>query len=113
MGFLSKIFGGRGGADDRGGGLDVDSAVSELSALYDDPEVVSERGISITGRRAEEVRAVGRRLHKAGGQAQMEAVRDRFREKHNWAGANLERIWSSMPEWQVTSVQLSRAQRRG
>jgi hypothetical protein len=102
MGFLSKIFGGRGGAD-AAGGLDVDSAVNELSALYDDPEVVSERGISLTGRRAEEVRAVGRRLHKAGGHAQMEAVRDRFREKHNWAGANLERIWSSMPEWQLTA----------
>ena len=73
--------------------------MTELSALYDDPEVVSERGISLTGRRAEEVRAVGRRLHKAGGKQQMVVARDRFREQHNWAGANLEAIWASMPEW--------------
>jgi hypothetical protein len=58
-------------------------AVTELSALYDDPEVVSERGISITGRRADEVLAVGLRLHKVGGKQQMFAARDRFREQHN------------------------------
>lgn len=95
MGFLSKLFGGSDGAS----GLDVDSAVTTLSSLYDDPEVVSERGIAINGRRAEEVRAVGRQLHKSGGKERMLAVRDRFREKHNWAGANLETIWSSIPEW--------------
>jgi hypothetical protein len=98
MNFLSKLFGGRGGTG-ASAGLDVESAVSTLSALYDDPEVASERGISITGRRADEVRAVGRGLHKAGGKAQMLAARDRLREQYSWAGANLERIWSSMPEW--------------
>ena len=98
MGFLSKLFGGRGGAG-ASNEADIESAVTELSALYDDPEVVSERGISITGRRADEVRAVGRRLYKGGGTQQMFAARDRFREHHNWAGANLEAIWASMPEW--------------
>ena len=96
MGFLSKIFGG----SDSASGLDVESAVTTLSALYDDPEVVSERGIAINGRRAEEVRAVGRQLHKGGGKERMLAARDRFREKHSWAGANLETIWSSTAEWQ-------------
>ena len=98
MGFLSRLFGGRSnvGASSE---ADIERAVTELSALYDDPEVVSERGISITGRRADEVRAIGRRLHKAGGKQQMLSARDRFREQHNWAGANLEAIWASMPEW--------------
>jgi hypothetical protein len=98
MGFLSKLFGGD-GKDKSGGGIDVEGAVKELSTLYDDPEVRSERGISITGRRADEVRAVGRRLHKAGGKELMTAARDRFREQYTWAGANLEAIWASMPEW--------------
>jgi hypothetical protein len=98
MGFLSRIFGERGGAGGSGG-LDVEGAVNSLSVLYDDPEVVSERGIAISGRRAEEVRAVGRQLHKAGGKDGMLAARDRFRERYGWAGANLETIWSSMPEW--------------
>ena len=49
MSFLSRLFGG-GGAS---GGLDVESAVTTLSVLYDDPEVVSERGIAISGPRAE------------------------------------------------------------
>ncbi|MCA1647900.1 MAG: hypothetical protein LC797_21370 [Chloroflexi bacterium] len=96
MSFLSNLFGG----SDSASGLDVESAVITLSALYDDPEVVSERGIAINGRRAEEVRALGRQLHKGGGKERMLAARDRFREKHNWAGANLETIWSSIPEWQ-------------
>jgi len=98
MDFLSKLFGGRGGSGPSGV-VDVDGAVNKLAALYDDPEVVSERGISITGRRADEVRAVGRQLHKAGGREGMVAARDRFREKYGWAGANLEAIWASMPEW--------------
>jgi hypothetical protein len=98
MSFLNKLFG-RGGEKSGGGGLDVAHAVAELSALYDDPEVVSERGISITGRRADEVRGVGRRVHKAGGKEGMLAVRDGFRERHGWAASNLESIWSSMPEW--------------
>jgi hypothetical protein len=99
MGFLSKLFGGGDGKSKSAGGIDVEGAVKELSALYDDPEVVSERGISITGRRADEVRAVGRKLHKAGGKELMMAARDRFREQHMWAGSNLEAIWASMPEW--------------
>ena len=98
MSFLSKLFGGRDNAG-TSGGLDVEGAVSTLATLYDDPEVVSERGISITGRRADEVRAVGRRLHKAGGKQAMMAARDRFREQYSWAGANLEAIWASMSEW--------------
>jgi hypothetical protein len=98
MGFLSKLFGGKGDAGGAGA-LDVGGAVTELSALYEDPEVVSERGISITGRRADEVRAVGKKVYKAGGKEGMIAVRDQFREKHGWAGSNLEAIWSSMPEW--------------
>jgi len=98
MSFLSKLFGERGGASSSGA-LDLEGAVTSLSLLYDDPEVVSERGIAISSRRAEEVRAVGRQLHKAGGKDGMQAARDRFRETHGWAAANLERIWSSMPEW--------------
>src|SRR6266852_8396852 len=96
MSFLSRLFGGAGAS----GVLDVESAVTTLSVLYDDPEVVSERGIAISGRRAEEVRAVGRQLHKAGGKERMLAARDRFREQHGWASANLETIWASLPEWQ-------------
>jgi|SRR5215207_344104 len=98
MSFLSRLFGGK-SQTSGGAGLDIEGAVAELSALYEDPEVISERGISITGRRADEVRAVGRRAHKAGGKEGMQAVRDRFRERHGWAGSNLESIWSSMPEW--------------
>ena len=98
MSFMSKLFGRR-TAGANAGGLDVDSAVATLSALYNDPEVISERGISLTGRRADEVRAVGRRLHQAGGKAHMLAARDRLREHYGWAGPNLERIWASMPEW--------------
>ena len=100
MGFLNRLFG-RGGGAAAAGGLDVDGAVGALAALYDDPEVRSERGISLTGPRAGEVRAIGRRLHKAGGKARMLEVRDRFRERHGWAVANLEAIWASMPEWQT------------
>jgi hypothetical protein len=99
MSFFSKLFG-RGGGDGKRGGIDLDSAVATLSALYNDPEVISERGISITGPRAEEVRAVGRKLYQSGGKESMLAARDRLREEYSWAGTNLERIWSSMPEWQ-------------
>jgi hypothetical protein len=98
MSFLNKFFGKRGG--EAASAREIDSAVKALSDLYDDPEVRSDRGISITGSRAEEVRAVGRHLHKAGGTQAMVAARDRFREQHSWAAANLERIWASMPEWQ-------------
>jgi hypothetical protein len=73
--------------------------VSLLAALYDDPEVKSERGLSLLGPRATEVRGVGRRLHKAGGKASMLAARDALRERHGWAIGNLESIWASLPEW--------------
>jgi len=79
MSLLSRLFGGRNGAG-VSGGLDDESAVTTLSVLYDDPEVVSERGISISSPRADEVRAVGQQLHKAGGKERMVAARDRFRE---------------------------------
>ena len=98
MGLLDKLFGTKRAAGDAAG-LDVQGAVSTLDALYDDPEVKSERGLSITGPRADEVRAVGRRLHKAGGKAGMVAARDGLRERHGWAVANLEAIWGSLPEW--------------
>src|SRR4051812_25633441 len=98
MGFLNRIFGGRDSTAVSSSG-DLEDAVATLVGLYDDPEVKSERGLSVTGPRANEVRAVGRRLHKAGGKQSMEAARDRLRVSHNWAVANLEAIWASMPEW--------------
>jgi hypothetical protein len=70
-----------------------------LDALYDDPEVISERGLALTGPRANEVRDIGRRLHKSGGKASMVAARDALRARHAWAIANLEAIWASLPEW--------------
>ena len=66
--------------------------IADLSSGVPEPHAIS-------GRRAEEVRAVGRQLHKAGGKQGMLAARDRFREQHGWASGNLETIWSSMPEW--------------
>jgi hypothetical protein len=96
MGFLDKLFG-RGGG---GGGMDVPTAISSLGAMYSDPEVRSESGISITSRQANEVRDIGRALHKAGGKPAMEQARDALRAQHSWAVANLEAIWSSLPEWQ-------------
>jgi hypothetical protein len=99
MNFLNKLFG-KGNTGEKSAEADVEAAVATLSALYNDPEVISERGISITGSRANEVRSVGRRLHQIGGKDSMLAARDRLREQYSWAGTNLERIWSSMPEWQ-------------
>jgi hypothetical protein len=96
MGFLDKLFGGKGGTAT---GMSVDEGVRELGALYDDPEVKADGGISITGPRAEEVRAIGRKLGKAGGKERMEEARDAFRTRFGWATANLENIWSSLPEW--------------
>ena len=100
MGFLNKLFG-PARATDASTSSGVSEAVATLAALYDDPEVKSERGLSVTGPRANEVRAVGRRLHKAGGKQSMEAARDSLRVSHNWAVANLEAIWASMPEWRA------------
>jgi hypothetical protein len=79
--------------------LALESAVSSLAALYDDPEVKSERGLALTGPRANEVRAVGRQLHRSGGKVNMLAARDALREQHGWAISNLEAIWASLPEW--------------
>ena len=98
MGLLDRLFGGKRGEGDSDG-LDVESAVGTLAGMYDDPEVRSEGGLSITGRPAEEVRALGRRLHKAGGRERLVAVRDGLRQRHSWAVANLEAIWASLPEW--------------
>jgi hypothetical protein len=97
MGFLSKLFGGGGGSSADG---DPETAVNELVTLYDVPDVKSEGGISPTSPQATEIRNVGRRLHKAGGKARMEEVRDQFRTRVPWATQNLETIWGGMKEWQ-------------
>jgi len=98
MGFLDKLFG-KAPSTGKSDGLALEAAVSALTALYDDPEVKSERGLSLTGPRAGEARAVGKQLHKAGGKQSMLAARDALRERYGWAVANLEAIWASMPEW--------------
>ena len=98
MGILDRLFGGNRGAAG-GSGASVDDALETLMTLYDPPDVKAEGGLSITSRQANEVRDVGRRLHKAGGKAQMEAARDALRERLPWAGKNLEAIWASLPEW--------------
>ena len=98
MSFLDKLFG-RTRASQNSDGLDVERTVSSLAALYDDPEVKSERGLSLTGPRANEVRDLGRRLHKTGGKQSMLAARDALRGRHGWAISNLEAIWASLPEW--------------
>ena len=97
MGILDRLFGGNRGV--AGGGATVDDALGTLMTLYDQPDVKAEGGLSITSRQANEVRELGRRLHKAGGKAQMEAARDALRERLPWAGKNLEAIWASLPEW--------------
>jgi hypothetical protein len=96
MGFLSKLFGGGGGSAD----ADPEEALNELVTLYDVPDVKSEGGISPTSPQATEIRNVGKRLHKAGGKARMEEVRDGLRERVPWATQNLETIWGGMKEWQ-------------
>jgi hypothetical protein len=98
MGFLGKLFGRAQGAENADGGV-VEGAVRSLAALYDDPEVKSERGLALLGPRADEVRGLGRRLHKSGGKVSMLAARDALREQHGWAVTNLEAIWASLPEW--------------
>ena len=98
MGLFDKLFGRTNNAVNSDGPT-VAAAVSSLAALYDDPEVRSERGLSLTGPRADEVRAVGRRLFKSGGSASMAAARDGLRDRHSWAISNLEAIWASLPEW--------------
>jgi hypothetical protein len=98
MSFLGKLFGRTQDAPNSDS-LALEGAVSSLAALYDDPEVKSERGLSLTGPRAEEVRGIGRRLYKSGGKVSMLAARDALRERHGWAIANLEAIWAGLPEW--------------
>jgi hypothetical protein len=96
MGFLSKLFGGGKGSSD----IDPETALQQLVTLYDVPDVKAEGGISPTSPQASEIRGIGRKLHKAGGKAQMEAVRDSLRGRLPWAGQNLETIWGGMKEWQ-------------
>ena len=98
MGLLDKLLG-RAPSTSESDGATLEGAVSSLAALYDDPEVKSERGLSLTGPRANEVRGLGKRLHKSGGKDSMLAARDALRERHAWAVANLEAIWASLPEW--------------
>jgi hypothetical protein len=98
MGLLDKLLG-RAPSGGNSDALAVEAAVSSLAALYDDPEVKSERGLSLTGPRATEVRVLGKRLHKTGGRPSMLAARDALRADHGWAVANLEAIWASLPEW--------------
>jgi len=94
MGLLDKLFGGRGGS-----GGDAATAETDLFALYDDPEAKSEGGLPLQSRQADELRALGRRLHKAGGKERMQAAREALRERHPWAASNLDAIWSSLAEW--------------
>ena len=97
MGFLSKLFGGGKGSS---ANADPDAALQQLITLYDVPDVKAEGGISPTSPQATEIRGIGRGLHKAGGKALMEQVRDSFRTRVPWATQNLETIWGGMKEWQ-------------
>jgi len=97
MGFLDKLFGGGKNASAEG---DSQAALGQLVTLYDVPDVKVDGGISPTSPQASEVRSIGRRLHKAGGKARMEEVRDGLRGKVPWAVQNLETIWGGMKEWQ-------------
>ncbi|MBA2450007.1 MAG: hypothetical protein H0V51_18465 [Chloroflexi bacterium] len=98
MGLLDRLFGRNkdGGTADGG---DLEGAVRTLIEMYDLPDVKAESGLSITGRHAEEVRTVGRNLHKAGGKESMVAARDGLRQRLPWAASNLEAIWASLPQW--------------
>jgi hypothetical protein len=98
MSWLNRLFG-RAPDAASSNEVAVQGAVSSLAALYDDPEVKSERGLSVTGPRAEEVRGIGRQLFKSGGKVSMVAAREALRARHGWAISNLEAIWASLPEW--------------
>ncbi len=95
MGFLDKLFGGG-----KGGTITTEDAITEIAAYYDDPEAKADGGLSVTGRPAAAIRDIGKRVHKSGGKAQMEQVRDGVRARVPWAAQNLETIWSGTKEWQ-------------
>lgn len=97
MGFLSKLFGGGKSSSADG---DPQVALDQLVTLYDVPDVKADGGISPTSPQATEIRNIGKRLHKAGGKARMEEVRDSLRARVPWAGQNLETIWGGTKEWQ-------------
>ena len=96
MGFLDKLFGG----GKSGAAMSTEEAISEICAHYDDPEAKADGGVSVTGRQASAIREIGKRVHKGGGKAQMEQVRDGVRARVPWAAQNLETIWSGTKEWQ-------------
>jgi hypothetical protein len=97
MGFLGKLFGGGKGSSAES---DPEEAVQQLVTLYDVPDVKAEGGISPTSPQANEIRNIGKRLHKAGGKARMEEARDGLRARVPWAVQNLETIWGGTKEWQ-------------
>src|SRR5215212_2318035 len=96
MGFLDKLFGGSKG----GGTITTEEAITEIAAYYDDPEARADGGVSVTGRQASAIREIGKRVHKSGGKAQMEAVRDGIRARLPRMVPNLESIWAGTKEWQ-------------
>jgi len=97
MGFLGKLFGGGKGSSSDG---DPQAALNQLVTLYDVPDVKADGGISPTSPQATEVRNIGKKLHKAGGKALMEQVRNDLRARIPWAAQNLETIWGGTKEWQ-------------
>ena len=96
MGFLGKLFGGGKGSSSDG---DPQAALNQLVTLYDVPDVKADGGISPTSPQATEVRNIGKKLHKAGGKALMEQVRNDMRARIPWAVQNLETIWGGTKEW--------------
>ena len=96
MGFLGKLFGGGKGSSSDG---DPQAALNQLVTLYDVPDVKADGGISPTSPQATEVRNIGKKLHKAGGKALMEQVRNDMRGRVPWAVQNLETIWGGTKEW--------------
>jgi hypothetical protein len=97
VGLLDKLFG---GGKSSAADADPQTAVNQLVTLYDVPDVKADGGISPTSPQATEVRNIGKRLHKAGGKARMEEVRDGLRGRVPWAVTNLETIWGGTKEWQ-------------
>ena len=96
MSFLGRLFGGKGGESAE----TLESALSKLMVIYDDPEARADGGVSVVGRTAEEVREIGRRLAKSGGKELMLATQEAVRQKYPWAASNIDAIWAPIPEWQ-------------